>query len=149
MKKILTFILKKENCISNGMAICAGLMPVVVHLPIRLTDFCSFLKEPKMGLLSTEAKESAANIEKRLQLGSKLSDVASCEEDVLELLSLYKIENYILSEHRGRYCVSNLTHFILVLHNTFPWEGRSWWISFFLLLSKYAFRVNVVSSSNH
>jgi len=63
-----------------------------------------------VGLLSTEAKESAANIEKRLQLGSKLSDVARCEEDVLQLLSLYKNENYILSEHRGRYCVSNLNY---------------------------------------
>ncbi|XP_031738101.1 protein root UVB sensitive 1, chloroplastic isoform X2 [Cucumis sativus] len=61
--------------------------------------------EPKLSLLSAEAKESAANIEKRLQLGSKLSDVATCEEDVLELLSLFNKENYILSEHRGKYCV--------------------------------------------
>lgn len=61
-----------------------------------------------MSLLSAEAKESAANIEKRLQLGSKLSDVATCEEDVLELLSLFNKENYILSEHRGKYCVSKI-----------------------------------------
>ncbi|XP_023528607.1 protein root UVB sensitive 1, chloroplastic isoform X2 [Cucurbita pepo subsp. pepo] len=76
------------------------LFPAVPFLNTRLA--CD---EPKVGLLSTEAKESAASIEKRLQLGSKLSDVARCEEDVLQLLSLYKNENYILSEHRGRYCV--------------------------------------------
>lgn len=78
-----------------------------------------------MRLLSTEAKESAANIEKRLQLGSKLSDVVSCEEDVLELFSLYKNENYILSEQRGRYCVSYLNPFILNCIIFFPWEGQS------------------------
>ncbi|KAL4026073.1 hypothetical protein IC575_014497 [Cucumis melo] len=61
--------------------------------------------DPKLGLLSAEAKESAANIDQRLQLGSKLSDVATCEADVLELLSLFNKENYILSEHRGKYCV--------------------------------------------
>lgn len=100
-----------------------------------------------MDLLSTEAKESAANIEKRLQLGSKLSDVASFQEDVLELLSLYKNENYILSEHRGRYCVSNLNPFHFRPAKYFS-LGRAKLMDFlFMLLNKYVFRINHSSTT--
>ncbi|KAM1012187.1 hypothetical protein FF1_042275 [Malus domestica] len=55
--------------------------------------------------LSSNAKEAAAEIERRLQLGSKLSDLVNNKDDVLALLSLYNKEGYILSEHKGRYCV--------------------------------------------
>ncbi|CAH9077579.1 unnamed protein product [Cuscuta europaea] len=56
-------------------------------------------------VLSTEAKFAAAHVVGRLQLGSKLSDVARSKEDVLALLDLFKNEQYILAEHQGRYCV--------------------------------------------
>ncbi|KAM5565318.1 protein root UVB sensitive 1, chloroplastic [Rosa sericea] len=56
-------------------------------------------------VLSSEAKDAAAEIEQRLQLGSKLSDLINNKEDVLALFSLFKEEGYILTEHRGRYCV--------------------------------------------
>ncbi|KAL6207645.1 hypothetical protein ACLB2K_018601 [Fragaria x ananassa] len=56
-------------------------------------------------VLSSEAKDAAAEIEQRLQLGSKLSDLINNKEDVHALFNLYKEEGYILTEHRGRYCV--------------------------------------------
>lgn len=56
-------------------------------------------------VLSTEAKDAAAEIERRLQLGSKLSEVVSSKEDVLALFDLYRNEAYILTEHKGRFFV--------------------------------------------
>ncbi|XP_004292905.1 PREDICTED: protein root UVB sensitive 1, chloroplastic [Fragaria vesca subsp. vesca] len=56
-------------------------------------------------VLSSEAKDAAAEIEQRLQLGCKLSDLINNKEDVHALFNLYKEEGYILTEHRGRYCV--------------------------------------------
>ncbi|KAA8521082.1 hypothetical protein F0562_011765 [Nyssa sinensis] len=55
--------------------------------------------------LSSEAKDAAANIECRLQLGSKLSDVVKRKEDAIALFDLYRNEGYILTEHEGRFCV--------------------------------------------
>lgn len=60
-------------------------------------------------VLSSEAKDAAAEIERRLQLGSKLSEIVNSREDALSLFSLYKDEGYILSEHMGKFCVSNLS----------------------------------------
>ncbi|KAG7989626.1 hypothetical protein I3843_03G248800 [Carya illinoinensis] len=56
-------------------------------------------------VLSSEAKDAAAEIECRLQLGSKLSDLVSNKEDLLALLNLYRNEGYILVEQMGRFCV--------------------------------------------
>ncbi|ERM94718.1 protein root UVB sensitive 1, chloroplastic [Amborella trichopoda] len=56
-------------------------------------------------VLSAEAKEAAAQIESRLQLGCKLSDVVSKKEDVLALFDLFEKEGYILTEQKGKYCV--------------------------------------------
>lgn len=56
-------------------------------------------------VLSSEAKLAAAEIEQRLQLGSKLSDIVNNKEDALALFSLYKDEGYILTEQGGKYCV--------------------------------------------
>ncbi|XP_031118196.1 protein root UVB sensitive 1, chloroplastic [Ipomoea triloba] len=55
--------------------------------------------------LSREAKNAAAHIVDRLQLGSRLSDIVKSREDALALLDLYKNEGYILAEHEGRFCV--------------------------------------------
>ncbi|KAL4199217.1 hypothetical protein AMTRI_Chr03g50080 [Amborella trichopoda] len=52
-----------------------------------------------------KAKEAAAQIESRLQLGCKLSDVVSKKEDVLALFDLFEKEGYILTEQKGKYCV--------------------------------------------
>lgn len=56
-------------------------------------------------VLSSEAKEAAVEIEHRLQLGSKLSDVVNNKEDAHALFSLYEDEGYILTEHGGKFCV--------------------------------------------
>ncbi|OMO89326.1 hypothetical protein CCACVL1_07912, partial [Corchorus capsularis] len=56
-------------------------------------------------VLSSEAKQAAAQIEGRLLLGSKLSDIVNNKEDTLALFSLYKDEGYILTEKEGKYCV--------------------------------------------
>lgn len=58
-------------------------------------------------VLSSEAKAAASEIEERLQLGSKLSDVIHNKEEAVALFDLYRNEGYILTEHRGRFCVSN------------------------------------------
>lgn len=63
-------------------------------------------------MLSVHAKQAAAGIVRRLQLGSKLSDVATSQEDVLALFELYKNEGYILTEHEGRFCVSHPVSFL-------------------------------------
>ena len=67
---------------------------------------CHF--KAQSAVLSTEAKDAAAEIERRLQLGSKLSEVVSSKEDVLALFDLYRNEAYILTEHKGRFFVSKL-----------------------------------------
>lgn len=61
-----------------------------------------------MGFLSLESKVAAAEIEQRLQLGSKLSDVINTVEDAVALFNLFVDEGYILTEHLGRFCVSNV-----------------------------------------
>ncbi|XP_010251509.1 PREDICTED: protein root UVB sensitive 1, chloroplastic isoform X1 [Nelumbo nucifera] len=55
--------------------------------------------------LSIEAKEAAAQIQQRLQLGSRLSEVINCKEDAIALFDLYKNEGYMLVENMDRYCV--------------------------------------------
>ncbi|KAJ8538450.1 hypothetical protein K7X08_027671 [Anisodus acutangulus] len=61
--------------------------------------------ETQTEVLSVHAKQAASGIVQRLQLGSKLSDVATSQEDVLALFELYKNEGYILTEHEGRFCI--------------------------------------------
>lgn len=56
-------------------------------------------------VLSPEAKLAAADIERRLHLGSKLSGLVRNKEDALALFDLYKEEGYILTEHEGKFCV--------------------------------------------
>ncbi|XP_010540714.1 PREDICTED: protein root UVB sensitive 1, chloroplastic [Tarenaya hassleriana] len=60
------------------------------------------IQEP---LLSSDAKAAAADIEQRLLLGSKLSDVIHNKEEAIALFELYHDEGYILTEHKGRFCV--------------------------------------------
>ncbi|GKF79094.1 protein root UVB sensitive 1, chloroplastic, partial [Tanacetum coccineum] len=59
-------------------------------------------------VLSPEAKEAAATIEQRLELGSKLSDIVKTKTDAHALLDLYKNQGYILTPHNGKVCVSKL-----------------------------------------
>ncbi|XP_030454006.2 protein root UVB sensitive 1, chloroplastic [Syzygium oleosum] len=63
------------------------------------------LKKAQSSALSPEAKEAAAQIECRLQLGSKLSDVINHKEDVVALFDLFRNEGYILTEYLGKFCV--------------------------------------------
>ncbi|XP_061341752.1 protein root UVB sensitive 1, chloroplastic [Gastrolobium bilobum] len=65
----------------------------------------TFANRAQSIVLSSEAKDAAAEIEGRLQLGSKLSEIVNSKEDVLALFRLYEKEGYILSEHMGKFCV--------------------------------------------
>ncbi|KAK1273339.1 hypothetical protein QJS04_geneDACA018995 [Acorus gramineus] len=56
-------------------------------------------------ILSAEAKYAAALIDRRLQLGSKLSEVVTNKEDALALIDLFKDEGYMLAERKGKFCV--------------------------------------------
>ncbi|GKD32118.1 protein root UVB sensitive 1, chloroplastic, partial [Tanacetum coccineum] len=56
-------------------------------------------------VLSPEAKEAAATIEQRLELGSKLSDIVKTKTDAHALLDLYKNQGYILTPHNAKVCV--------------------------------------------
>ncbi|KAI7738757.1 hypothetical protein M8C21_018608, partial [Ambrosia artemisiifolia] len=56
-------------------------------------------------LLSPEAKEAAAIIDQRLELGSKLSEIVKTKTDAHALLDLYKNQGYILTEQNGKFCV--------------------------------------------
>lgn len=58
-----------------------------------------------MEFLSTDAKDAAAHIDRRLQLGSKPSEIMKNREEAVALFDLYKDEAYILTELEGRYCV--------------------------------------------
>ncbi|VFR03544.1 unnamed protein product [Cuscuta campestris] len=75
------------------------LFPAVPLLHLKSAD------KVQSEVLSTEAKKAAAHIVGRLQLGSKLSDIASNKEDVIAMFDLFKNEQYILAEHEGRFCV--------------------------------------------
>ncbi|GAV68489.1 DUF647 domain-containing protein [Cephalotus follicularis] len=74
------------------------LFPAVPLLNIKSTS-------NQLVVLTPEAKDAAAQIESRLQLGSKLSDVVTSKEDVLALFYLYRNEGYILTEYKGKFCV--------------------------------------------
>jgi hypothetical protein len=58
-------------------------------------------------ILSAEAKEAAEKICRRLQLGSKLSEIVESKEDACALFDLYKNEQYLLTEYNGKFCVSS------------------------------------------
>lgn len=60
-------------------------------------------KESK--ILSPQAKDAAEIICRRLQLGSKLSEIIENKEDACALFDLYKNEQYLLTEYKGKFCV--------------------------------------------
>ncbi|XP_072985167.1 protein root UVB sensitive 1, chloroplastic [Typha latifolia] len=55
--------------------------------------------------LSVEAKNASSEICRRLQLGSKLSEVISSKEDAFALFELFRNESYILTENGGTFFV--------------------------------------------
>uniref|UniRef100_A0A453BRS5 Protein root UVB sensitive/RUS domain-containing protein n=1 Tax=Aegilops tauschii subsp. strangulata TaxID=200361 RepID=A0A453BRS5_AEGTS len=58
-------------------------------------------------ILSAEAKDAADTIYRRLQLGSKLSEIIENKEDAYALFDLYKNEQYLLTDYKGKFCVSS------------------------------------------
>jgi hypothetical protein len=58
-------------------------------------------------ILSAEAKDAAERICRRLQLGSKLSEIIENKEDAHALVDLYKDEQYLLTDYKGKFCVSS------------------------------------------
>ncbi|CAI9095028.1 OLC1v1030880C1 [Oldenlandia corymbosa var. corymbosa] len=90
----------------------SGLVPSVKEVndeePL-FPDFPGLNLKPdtaRLEILSVEAKDAAAKIERRLQLGSKLSDIVQNREDAHALFELYKDEGYILADYEGRFCVA-------------------------------------------
>ncbi|KAL0302523.1 UNVERIFIED_CONTAM: protein root UVB sensitive 1, chloroplastic [Sesamum angustifolium] len=90
----------------------SGLIPSVKEVNDEEPLFPAFpllivkpTSEEQLEVLSTDAKDAASHIDRRLQLGSKLSDVVKNREDAIALFDLYKAEGYILAELEGRYCV--------------------------------------------
>lgn len=70
-----------------------------------IINVMSYIIQEQVEVLSADAKHAASHIDRRLQLGSKLSDVVKSREEAIALFDLYKAEGYILTELEGRYCV--------------------------------------------
>ncbi|KAL3613785.1 Protein root UVB sensitive 1, chloroplastic [Castilleja foliolosa] len=90
----------------------SGLVPSVKEVNDEEPFFPAFpflilkpTSEEQVDVLSTDAKDAASHIDRRLLLGSKLSDVVKSRDEAVALLDLYKAEGYILAELNGRYCV--------------------------------------------
>ncbi|XP_073051027.1 protein root UVB sensitive 1, chloroplastic [Primulina eburnea] len=90
----------------------SGLVPSVKEVNDEEPLFPAFpllnmkpASEEQDEVLSTDANNAAFHIDRRLQLGSKLSDVVKSKEDAIALINLYKDEGYILTELEGRYHV--------------------------------------------
>ncbi|WVZ85894.1 hypothetical protein U9M48_032752 [Paspalum notatum var. saurae] len=66
-------------------------------------SFGTSRKESKV--LSAEAKDAAVRICRRLQLGSKLSEIIESKEDACALFDLYKNEQYLLMNYKGKFCI--------------------------------------------
>ncbi|KAF3781058.1 root UVB sensitive 1 protein [Nymphaea thermarum] len=64
------------------------------------------LQQEKDQVLSTEAKQAAAQINFRLQLGTKFSEVVRSKEDARALFGLFRNEGYVLVEEGGRFFVT-------------------------------------------
>ncbi|CAD6235331.1 unnamed protein product [Miscanthus lutarioriparius] len=56
-------------------------------------------------ILSAEAKDAADRICRRLQMGSKLSEIIESKEDACALFDLYKNEQYLLMDYKGKFCI--------------------------------------------
>lgn len=68
--------------------------------------FLEFLHQESI-ILSAEAKDAADRICRRLQFGSKLSEIIENKEDACALFDLYKNEQYLLTDYKGKFCVSS------------------------------------------
>lgn len=95
-----------------GQYLLSGLVPSVKEVNDEEPLFPAFpslnmkpAPEEHDEVLSIDANDAAFHIDRRLQLGSKLSDVVKSREDATALFDLYKDEGYILTEREGRYCV--------------------------------------------
>jgi hypothetical protein len=75
----------------------------------HISQFLWFLGFFRQGckILSAEAKDAADRICWRLQLGSKLSEIIETKEDACALFDLYKNEQYLLTDYKGKFCVSS------------------------------------------
>jgi len=69
--------------------------------------FHGILFQQECKILSAETKDAADRICRRLQLGSKLSEIIETKEDACALFDLYKNEQYLLMDYKGKFCVSS------------------------------------------
>ncbi|WOL04315.1 hypothetical protein Cni_G13036 [Canna indica] len=67
--------------------------------------FLSRIHRGQCQILSAEARDAAAEICGRLQVGSKLSEVINAKEDAFALFDLFSNERYLLTEDQGKFCI--------------------------------------------
>lgn len=67
-------------------------------------------------VLSSEAKDAAAEIGYRLQMGLKLSELVNSKVDAFALFDLFRNEGYLLTENKGKFCVSKTTVYLFLMH---------------------------------
>ncbi|KAG6780374.1 hypothetical protein POTOM_013229 [Populus tomentosa] len=99
-----------QGMVSNFIGIMLG-------IALACTGSSTSLALASFSLVRTSsgARYAASDIEQRLHLGSKLSDVVNNKNDVLALFNLYRDEGYILTEHGDDYVNQGVLK--EVLHN--------------------------------
>ncbi|XP_074583893.1 protein root UVB sensitive 1, chloroplastic isoform X2 [Curcuma longa] len=75
-------------------------------------------------VLSSEAKDAAAEIGHRLQMGFKLSELVNNKEDAFALFDLFRNEGYLLTENKGKFCARRKVAYIVRLRSKGVWTCK-------------------------
>ncbi|KAJ4779784.1 hypothetical protein LUZ62_064041 [Rhynchospora pubera] len=96
-------------CLVFSEYLLSGQVPSVKEVNDEEPFFQSFpyltARKGYSEILSSEAKDAAAVICRRLKLGCKLSVVVNNKKDAVALLELFKDEGYILTQNDGKFCI--------------------------------------------
>ncbi|KAJ4807682.1 hypothetical protein LUZ62_020248 [Rhynchospora pubera] len=96
-------------CLVFSEYLLSGQVPSVKEVNDEEPFFQSFpyltARKGYSEILSSEAKDAAAVICRRLKLGCKLSVVVDNKKDAVALLELFKDEGYILTQNDGKFCI--------------------------------------------
>jgi hypothetical protein len=96
-------------CLVFSEYLLSGQVPSVKEVNDKEPFFQSFpyltVRKGHSEILSSEAKDTAAVICRRLKLGCKLSEVINNKQDAVALFELFKDEGYILTQNDGKFCI--------------------------------------------
>ncbi|KAF3336222.1 Protein root UVB sensitive 1 [Carex littledalei] len=96
-------------CLVFSEYLLSGQVPSVKEVNDKEPFFPSFpyltVCKGHSEILSSEAKDAAAVICRRLKLGCKLSEVINNKQDAVALFELFKDEGYILTQNDGKFCI--------------------------------------------